>query len=395
MPQRLELLKGIRIIAFTQWLSGPVAAQYLGDMGADVIKVEPQGGSWERDWAGGDTFLNGISACFLMTHRNVRSVAIDLKQIAGRDAARRLIGSADVVISNYRPGVMDRMGLGYESAKEAKPDIIYASVSGYGETGPSADLPGQDILIQALSGMIWVGGQQQQTPRPAGSAVVDQHAGLLLATGILGAVVHRERTGVGQEVHVTMLEAALDLQLEPLVYHMNGGRLERPKTPVGSAFHQAPYGVYETKTGHIVLSMTSMAIVSAALGSPASLDEFEEHERLTRKDDIYRAIAPLLRDEDRDSIVAELREKGVWCAPVLDYSEALAEPGLQHLNPVLELEHPVAGTVSLLKHPIRYSSGESTIVRPPPGVGQHSGEVLAELGYSDEEIAVITRRAIV
>jgi crotonobetainyl-CoA:carnitine CoA-transferase CaiB-like acyl-CoA transferase len=393
MSDRLRLLGGIRIIGFTQWLFGPAAAQYLGDMGAEVIKVEPPGrGSWERAWAGGNTFVNGISACFILTHRNVRSVALDLKKPAAQEAARRLIETADVVIENYRPGVLQKFGLDYDSARRVKPDIIYASASGYGPDGPYSHLPGQDLLIQALSGLIWANGQQHQVPRPAGSAVVDQHAAVLLATGILGALLHRERTGEGQKVEVNLLEAGLDLQLEPIVYFMNGGRIQRPATPIGSTFHQAPYGVYETKNGHIVLSLNAVPTLSAALGDPGSLAEFEKDPdaTMTRRDELYRAVAPLLRDQDRDEIVTRLREHGVWCAPVLDYAQMLEDPGVRHLDPMLPLQHPVAGQVRVLKHPIRYSSGQPTVERPPPAVGEHSRQVLADLGYTDDEISSIT-----
>ncbi|MFH5823081.1 CaiB/BaiF CoA transferase family protein [Georgenia sp. AZ-5] len=393
MNERLALLDGVRIVGFTQWLFGPAAAQYLGDMGAEVIKVEPPvRGSWERAWAGGNTFLNEVSACFLLTHRNVRSIALDLREPTSQDAARRLISSADIVIENYRPGVMEKFGLDYHRVREIKPDIIYASASGYGRSdGPYRRLPGQDLLIQALTGLIWAGGQDHQVPRPAGAAVVDQHAALLLAAGILGALLHRERTGKGQEVEVTMVEAALDLQLEPVVYYMNGGTVEQPATPIGSAFHQAPYGVYPTRDGYVVLSLSPITSVSAALGAPPGLAELSDRDSMMgRRDEIYRIISPLVADRERDELVAELRGHGVWCAPVLDYAEMLTDPGVQHLSPVQEVDDPRAGRVRLLRHPIRYSSGEPRIHRPPPAVGEHSREILAELGYSPEEIDDIT-----
>jgi len=394
MQNRLGLLQGVRIVGFTQWLFGPAAAQYLGDMGADVIKVEPPGrGSWERQWAGGDTFLNGVSACFLLTHRNVRSIALDLKQAAGQDAARRLMSTADVVIENYRPGVMKRFELDYDTVSRIKPDIIYASASGYGGAeGPYGELPGQDLLIQALCGLIWAGGQEGQIPRPAGAAVVDQHAGLLLAAGILGALYHRQRTGHGQKVDVTMIESALDLQLEPVIYYMNGGHVTRPATPIGSAFHQAPYGVYETKDGYIVLSLNPLSAVGAALGNPPGLSEFVPEDVVLRRDDIYKALAPALREYERDELVRIFRENHVWCGPVLDYGEMLDDPGIKHLDPFWELQHPEAGRVRLLRHPIRYSSGQPTIESPPPAVGQHSQEILEELGYSSGEIDQIVGR---
>jgi crotonobetainyl-CoA:carnitine CoA-transferase CaiB-like acyl-CoA transferase len=203
----LALLSGIRILSFTQWLLGPAAVQYLGDMGADVVKIErPGAGAFERSWAGGRTFANGESLCFMLTHRNVRSVSLDIKSAAGQAVARRLIESADVLVENFRPGTLERYGLGYEDAKAIKPDIIYASGSGYGtDDTPYRDQPGQDLLLQALTGLAAATGRGNEVPTPAGAAVVDQHAGLLLATGILGALFERERTGKGQRVEVTMV----------------------------------------------------------------------------------------------------------------------------------------------------------------------------------------------
>jgi crotonobetainyl-CoA:carnitine CoA-transferase CaiB-like acyl-CoA transferase len=387
---QLSLLSGIRILSFTQWLLGPAAVQYLGDMGADVVKIErPGSGAFERSWAGGRTFVNGESLCFLLTHRNVRSVSLDIKTGPGQAVARRLLETADVVVENFRPGTLERYGLGYEDAKAIKPDIIYASGSGYGtDDTPYRDHPGQDLLLQALTGLASATGRVDEVPTPAGAAVVDQHAGLLLATGILGALFERERSGNGQRVEVTMVEAALDLQLEPLVYYMNGGQVQRPEVPLGSMFHEAPYGVYETSDGHIALSLSPIKAISAALGSPPELETFASPEiAMEQRDDIYTALRPLLLGHRTSPLVELLRGSGVWCAPVNDYAAVLEDPGVRHLDPVLEVEHPRAGTVRLLKHPIRYSAGEPSVRRPPPAVGEHNEEVLREAGFSDDEIA--------
>jgi crotonobetainyl-CoA:carnitine CoA-transferase CaiB-like acyl-CoA transferase len=228
----LHLLAGVRILAFTQFLLGPAACQYLADMGADVVKIEPPGrGAWERSWAGADTFINGVSAFFLLANRNVRGVTLNLKSAKGLEVARRMIETADVMVENFRPGVMDRLGLGYEAARKINPRIIYASASGYGSEGPYSHLPGQDLLIQAISGLGANTGTASQGPTPAAAAVVDQHGGSLLAMGILGALVGRGRTGEGQRVELVMMQAALDLQTEPVVYHLNGAHLERPAAP--------------------------------------------------------------------------------------------------------------------------------------------------------------------
>src|SRR5437879_5803665 len=382
----LRTLQGVRIAAFTQFLLGPAAVQYLADLGADVIKVEAPGGAWERRWSGADTFPGGVSAFFMLGNRNLRSVTLDLKSSRGLDAALGLIATSDVVVENFRPGVMDRLGLGYEAARRVRPDVIYASASGYGADGPSRDLPGQDLLIQALSGLGWLTGRRGQDPVSAGAAVVDQHGAALLAMGLLAALMHRERTGEGQRIEVTMLQAALDLVTEPVVYQLNGASIERPEEAIADTFHAAPYGFYRTRDGHAAISMTPVARLGEALGDPerfAGLDDpaiaFSERDR------IRAALGPLVEEHSTEELVALLRSHGIWCAPVNSLDAALADPALRHLQPVLEMDHPRAGRVKVLKHPVRYGAGEPELRHLPPEAGEHTAEVLAELGVAAAE----------
>jgi crotonobetainyl-CoA:carnitine CoA-transferase CaiB-like acyl-CoA transferase len=379
----LALLSGVRVIAFTQFLLGPVAAQYLADMGADVIKVEaPGSGAWERSWAGGDAFINGVSAFFLLSHRNVRSLALDLKSEDGREAVQRLIATADVVVENFRPTVMDRLGLGFEAVRELRPDVIYASASGYGPDGPARDLPGQDLLLQAISGLAAATGPVETGPLAAGAPVVDQHAGSLLAMGILAALVHKQRTGSGQQIHVNMLEAALDLQLEPVSYHLNGGHLETPEAGMGSMFHPAPYGIYAVADGYVALSLSPLSTLGEALGWPEELEPYRATgEAQRRRPDITRAVAALLADRPMLELIDTLRAAGVWCAPVNDYTNVESDPAVRHLRCFGEFQHPRAGRVRTVNHPIRYSDGEPGLRYLPPEVGQNTAEVLQELGY--------------
>src|SRR5947207_13128817 len=218
----LAILAGIRVLSFTQFLLGPSGVQFLADLGADVIKVEPPGGRlWERNWSGADLFQNGVSVFFMLAHRNQRSLTLDLKPPEGGAVARRLVEGADVLVQNFRPGVMARHGLDWETAKALNPRLIYVSASGYGESSPYRDRPGQDLLMQAFSGLASISGRAGQPPIPVGTAVIDQHGAALLAMGVLAALLERARTGKGLRVEASMLKAALDLQLEVASYHLN------------------------------------------------------------------------------------------------------------------------------------------------------------------------------
>ena len=383
----LELLSGIRILSFTQWLLGPAAVQYLADMGADVIKIEPPGtGAFERGWAGGNTFRNGVSVFFLLANRNQRSLTLNLKHPEGLAITQRLVERADVLVENFRPGVMDRLSLGYQNVRAINPGIIYASASGFGQESPFRHLPGQDLIIQAMSGLAAATGRAGEPPTPAGAAVVDQHGASLLAMGILAALLQKKRAGEGQRVEVTMLEAALDLQLEPVVYFLNGGKVERPREPLGSSFHQGPYGVYQTQDGYLVISLSPVTAIREALGGPEELIPYEDPSiTMEKREEIHRVLAPFFRTRETKESVEILQAHGVWCAPVQWYDRALQDPAVKYLDPFVEIDHPRAGRVTLLKHPVRYGGRGATIRLLPPEVGEHTREILEELGYSQAE----------
>ena len=395
-PAPLKLLEGVRIVSLSAFLIGPAAAQYLADMGADVVKIEePSRGPHERHWSGADTFPNGVSAFFLMSNRNVRSVAVNLKSDAGRQIVQELCREADAVITNFRPPVMERLGLDYDSLRAENASLVYGCASGYGSESPHRDLPGQDLLLQAITGMAASTGTEGP-PNAAGSAVIDQHAASLLAMGVLSALYHRAVTGEGQRVEVTMAEAAIDLQAEAYTYQLSGTDLQRPSHGLATTFHEAPYGFYEVSDGYVALSISPIALISEALGNPPELEPFlDPAVSFSRRAEIYDALSPLLTGYSKVELISLLRASGVWCAPVNSIEEAIADPVMEHLDPFHEFDHPRAGKVRVPGHPINYSSGTAALTRQPPDLGEHTGEVLGSLGYDETKVANLRDEGVI
>src|SRR5215471_1319677 len=283
----LDLLAGIRVVSFNHFLLGPMGVQMLADLGADVIAIETPDGAWQRHWSSGNIWPDGQSVVHLATNRNKRSVALDLRSAKGRELALRLVGRADVVAENFRPGVMEKLGLGYGQLKERHPSLIYASATGYGPDGPYAERPGQDLLAQALFGLMAITGQPATGPRPVGVSAVDHHGAALFAMGILAALVRRTRTGQGCRVDASLLQAALDLQGESLVGWLNAAEKPSVEAPrhIGGWYYAAPYGVYATADGHLALSLSPLAKVGEAIGEPR-LGAFSERDAWDRREEI-------------------------------------------------------------------------------------------------------------
>ncbi|BAV50647.1 CoA transferase [Mesorhizobium sp. 113-1-2] len=391
------MLSGIKVVSFCHFLQGPAGAQYLADMGADVVKVEPIDGAHERRWSGADVYVEGVSGFYLCANRNKRSIGIDLKSTEGKQVARRLIAGADVVMENFRPGVFAKLGFDDDALRDINPNLIFASASGFGATGPMATKPGQDLLAQARSGLMSVTGTPERGPTPVGAAIVDQHGGALLAMGILGALVRRLRDGKGTRVEASLINSAIDLQGEALVNYFAGGMTREVlnrEANLATWFHAAPYGVYPASDGHVVVSLCDSSVLAEALDSDG-LREVVGVDRYVERDDYARRLA----SATARFAVAELAERfdrhGIWWAPINYYDDLLADAQLSHAQ-VFRQVNVRGRTIHLVNHPNRYDGEVPALRYLALEIGEHTREILDELGYADDEVQrLLASKAVV
>ncbi|MEQ8342587.1 MAG: CaiB/BaiF CoA-transferase family protein [Marinovum algicola] len=373
-------LDGVTVVDFSQFLAGPYAALRLLDLGARVIKVEnPDRGDLCRHHYVSATRVEGDSTLFHAINRGKESLTLDLKSIDGQQAAQRLVAGADVVIQNFRPGVIDRLGLGYEAAQALRPGLVYGSISGYGETGDWAGLPGQDLLAQARSGLMWLSGDRGQGPVPVGLPVADIAAGACLAQGLLAALFRQARSGVGAHVQTSLLEALIDLQFEFLTTWMSNGQTPPRRMRQGSAhgYLAAPYGVYDTAEGWLALAMTPLPVLTEALGRPALTAELDGMDGFADREAIRAAVQAVFATGRAADWEAELAAKGIWCARVRTWEDMIAEGGpavTGMLRPGAELARVAA--------PFRLDGQRPEPARRGPALNEHGQKLAAEFGFS-------------
>jgi crotonobetainyl-CoA:carnitine CoA-transferase CaiB-like acyl-CoA transferase len=385
-------LSGLRVLDLSRVLSGPFATMTLADLGADVIKVEQPGrGDDTRQW--GPPFQDGEAAYFLSVNRNKRSLAVDLKSGEGLDVVRRIAAESDVVVENFRPGTAARLGLGYEDLSRESPGLVYASISGYGQTGPDSARAGYDAIAQARSGIMSVTGEADGPPVRVGVSSADLVAGMWAVIGVLAALRERDRTGTGQWVDISLLDGSLSW-----LTYVASGHFITGETPrrYGSAHPTiAPYQAFATSDGYVMVAVGNDGLwqkfaPAVGLAELADDDRFTTNPlRVEHRDALLPLIEKALRTRSTDDWVRLLDEAGVPVGPIQTVAEVVHDPQVLARGMISELEHPTVGTMRTIGCPVRLSVTPPEVRTPPPLLGEHTDDVLAELGLDAAAIGAL------
>jgi crotonobetainyl-CoA:carnitine CoA-transferase CaiB-like acyl-CoA transferase len=376
----MKLLEDVLVLDFSQFLSAPSASLRLADMGARVIKIERPGtGDICRELYVSDTVVNGESTIFHAINRNKESYQADLKDADDLEEIKNLIKKADVLMHNFRPGVMERIGLSYEAVKMINPQLVYACVNGYGDEGEWKDKPGQDLLLQAVSGITWLSGNREDNPTPMGVAVADILAGTHLVQGILTALYDRFTSGEGALIEVSMLESLLDFQFEVLTCFYNDGNLLPQRSGInnGHAYIAAPYGIYRTAHGYLALAMGNIPQLGELLGCHALLFYTDPADWFNKRDEIKTILQDYLIDKPVTEWLAILEPADIWCTEVLDYDMLVQQDGYK----VLEMEQEVSIGNQFLKTtrcPVRVDGQLLKSAKGAPALGEHTASIKKE-----------------
>ncbi|HEV2357813.1 MAG TPA: CaiB/BaiF CoA-transferase family protein [bacterium] len=390
-------LDGLLVVDLTRALAGPYCTMMLADLGARVIKVEtPDGGDDTRGW--GPPFVHGESAYFMSINRNKESLTANLKDERGRELLWRLLGRADVLVENFRPGTMDRLGVGYETVHARLPRLVYCSISGFGQTGPYRERPAYDLIVQGMGGLMAITGEADGHPMRVGVAVADICAGMFAAYGVLAALRVRDRDGRGQWIDAAMLDAQVAwMTYMAANYFATGDNPPR----VGSAHtNLVPYQPFPTRDGFVTVAVGSEGLwqrFCRALDVPFADDpRFATNAaRVAHRRELVEALEPVLRSGTTAEWVARLGEAGVPVGPISRISEVMNDPQVLHRGMVVAVEHPRAGRVRVNGVPLKFSDTPGGVRTPPPVLGEHTAAVLRELGYPGAQVTALRDAGVV
>jgi len=394
----MQPLEGIRILDLTRALAGPYCTMMLGDLGADVIKVEMPGrGDESRGW--GPPFVGqpygpypGESAYFLSANRNKRSITVNLKRAAGQEIVRRLAARSDVLVENFRTGTLEELGLGYEQLRPVNPRLVYCSISGYGRTGPYAERPGYDFVIQAEGGLMGITGPEEGPPYRVGIPIVDITAGMFAATAVLAALHARQRTGEGQLVDLSLLDTSAALLTNVASNYLVGGE---PPRRLGNAHPNiTPYEAFPARDRWFALAVANdrqWASLCDVIGRPELKEDprfASNNSRVANRPALRAILDAIFQSRDAGEWLAEFERAGLPCGPINSIPDVFAHPQAQARQMILAAEHPTAGTVRFPGFPYKLSGTPAAVRRPPPRLGEHTEEVLVELlGCSADQVA--------
>ena len=375
-------LEGLTVLEFSQFLSGPYAGLRLSDLGARVIKIErPEVGDLCRTLYISDTDLEGDSTLFRAINRNKESFSANLKDTNDLELVKKLIAKADIITQNFRPGVIEKIGLDYESVKKINPQIVYGSISGYGSEGPWKDLPGQDLLAQSRTGLVWLNGNGGEAPTPMGLAVADMLAGHSLVEGILAGVIKRFRTNEGSHIETSLVEALLDFQFEVLTTYFNDGNRKpvRSKYNNAHAYLSAPYGIYKTKDGYVAIAMTPLPRLGELLDLEFLKSLHDQKTWFTNRDEIKKKIGDWVIERSTQAILDILEPADIWCAEVLDWEKMLKHKGFQILDMTQRIKSLDGLDIKTLRCPIRVDGEIYKSELAAPKVGQDNEKIIKEM----------------
>jgi crotonobetainyl-CoA:carnitine CoA-transferase CaiB-like acyl-CoA transferase len=375
-------LEGLTVLEFSQFLSGPYAGLRLSDLGARVIKIErPEVGDLCRTLYISDTDLEGDSTLFHSINRNKESFSANLKDTKDLELVKKLIAKADIITQNFRPGVIERIGLDYESVKKINPQIVYGSISGYGSDGPWKDLPGQDLLAQSRTGLVWLNGNGGEAPTPMGLAVADMLAGHSLVEGILAGVIKRFKTNEGCHIETSLVEALLDFQFEVLTTYFNDGNRKpvRSKYNNAHAYLSAPYGIYKTKDGYVAIAMTPLPKLGELLDLEFLKNLHDQKLWFTERDEIKKKIGDWVVNQSTQEILKILEPADIWCAEVLDWENMLKHEGFKKLDMTQRIKSLDGLDIKTLRCPIRVDGEIFKSDLAAPKVGQDNEKIIKEM----------------